>query len=126
MGAYRYVGGAGGQILDTPFVFKRYGQLVEMEDKLATQVMAAGFHILPESEFKESGHTEDELKQWGSKIGHHRIPPAVAAKRDVMWARVSERQMAASAAINKAIADSGIEEPPPAQAETDTRVEAEN
>lgn len=104
MGNYRYIGASQSQIYGTQFVFKRYGQLVAMPDDVAASAMAQGLAILPDVEFTEIGHTEDELKAWGARAGAKAAPASFVAKRSNAWARLSARNVAASQAIDAAIA----------------------
>ena len=85
MGSYRYVSAAPGQILNTKFVFTRYGQLVEMDDALAAEKIEAGFPLVPESVFASVGHTDAELKTYGKMAGHPSVPPDFADKRNKVW-----------------------------------------
>jgi hypothetical protein len=94
MPAYRFVG-TSGEIYDTKFSFKRYGQLVDMPDDIAQRAIAAGFPLLTDQEFKDvTGHTDEEVKKWGGMIGHATVPADVAAKRNKAWAIISQRHIA--------------------------------
>ena len=86
MGSYRYVSTAPGQILNTKFVFTRYGQLVEMDDSLAAEKIKDGFPLVPETVFASVGHTDVELKTYGKMAGHPSVPPDFADKRNKVWA----------------------------------------
>lgn len=93
MGSYRFVG-TSGQIMDTPFVFRRYGQLVKIDDDLAEKSMANGFHLIPASEFNELGHADDHLKEWGHRPTHPDAPPAFVEARNKAWSKLSDRCVA--------------------------------
>ena len=91
MGAYRYVGASTAQIMNTPFVFKRYGQLVEMDDVMAAEKMAEGFLIVPDADFRKIGHTDTELSTYGTMAGHPTVPAAFADRRNKAWALLAKQ-----------------------------------
>ena len=91
MGAYRYVGASTAQIMNTPFVFKRYGQLVEMDDAMAAEKMAEGFLIVPDADFRKIGHPETELSTYGTMAGHPTVPAAFADRRNKAWALLAKQ-----------------------------------
>lgn len=91
----RYVGASSAQIMDTKFVFKRYGQQVELPDELATRVMAENFPVVTEEEFKSLGHTEDELKNHANPATHAKASAEFLGKRKAAWDSLSARATAA-------------------------------
>ena len=82
MGQYRFVGAAPAQILDTPYNFTCYGQLVEMSDEMAMVALNGHINIIPADEFDA---TAEELKQFSRFEKHSQATPEFVTKRDKHW-----------------------------------------
>jgi hypothetical protein len=91
----RYVGASSAQIMDTPFVFKRYGQLVEMPDELFKS-LPPHFPVITDEEFGSLGHPPEELKQYAEPKTHAKAPKEFIERRAAAWAKIAERVEAAS------------------------------
>lgn len=85
MAQFRYVGGAQAEIWDSPFVFKAYGQLVEMPDDVAQKAMEGRIALVPAKEFDSLGHTQDELKKFSRFESHRLATPEFLTKRAEAW-----------------------------------------
>jgi hypothetical protein len=70
--------------MDTPFVFKKFGQLVEIPEELA----AGHPHLVTPEVWNSVGFTEEETKaKWFGAVSAHRNAPAeFIAKRNTLWA----------------------------------------
>ena len=82
MGQYRFVGAAPAQILDTPYNFTCYGQLVEMDDAMAIHAAAGHINIIPAEEFVA---TAEELKQFSRFDKHSKAPQSFLDNRSHHW-----------------------------------------
>lgn len=89
MPLYRHVG-TFTQIYDTPYIFKRFGQLADVPDDLASQCK----HLIPAADYDAEGITKDEEKRFGEQPGYENPHPTFAAfkvKRDAVWAKAAAR-----------------------------------
>jgi hypothetical protein len=57
-GSYRFIGMAGGMVHGTPFVFKKFGQLFEMDNDLAKGLIQEGLLIIPNEVYLTYGIQE--------------------------------------------------------------------
>ncbi len=86
----RYVGGAESVVMDTPYKFSRYGQLVEVPEGLG-QRMLAELPVLTPEEFSTVGHTDEELKKFGDFASHRAAPVEFVERRKKAWEMLHER-----------------------------------
>lgn len=61
MASVAYVGTSESGILDTPYTFSAFGQLVEMPDDLMKRAVLGGIALIPAAEFGGLGFTPEEL-----------------------------------------------------------------
>lgn len=92
MSQYRFVGCAPAQIMDTPYSFNRYGQLVEIPDELAAMAIANRVHLLPAADFDALGHTPEHLKQFNNPAMHASAPEEFIRARNAAWLKVAENR----------------------------------
>lgn len=116
MPSYRYVGAASAAILDSPFEFKKYGQLVELPDDMVNKAIVEGkISLIPAEEFDILGHDPKEL-QYHSRFETHATVhpkfPDFHLKRGHAWAKVHEHREALTKALHEqeAIAAAPVEE----------------
>lgn len=74
---YRFLG-TKGQILDTPYEFSQFGQLVSIEPELA----ASNRMLVPATDFDSIGFTPDELKKYADPSTHDKATDSFLAKKD--------------------------------------------
>ena len=73
---YRFLG-TKGQILDTPYEFSQFGQLVSIEPELA----ASNRMLVPAADFDSIGFTSDELKKYADVSTHDKATDSFLAKK---------------------------------------------
>lgn len=98
----RYVGGAQAEIMGTPYVFRSYGQLVEMPEELVREKQDR-ISLLTDEEFKSLGHPAQELVDFGRFDSHANAPQEFLDRRLKAWQKVHvNREAAEKAAMEKA------------------------
>jgi hypothetical protein len=110
MPAFRFVG-AHAQIYDTPYVFTRFGQLVELPEDLARRVILERVRLVPASVWDGLGITEAEIQKPG---------PDFAAKKRAAWAAAEAHH----ASLLDPASDSGPAGEPEAQKDIEHIAEA--
>ncbi len=116
MGVYRYVGGAPAEIMDSPYKFTRYGQLVEMPDELAEHAIAHRVPLVPVPVWESVSVTDSEVKRHSRFETHVQASPEFISKRDALWrkfvefhAEVLDKRVKAAAPL-EAVAEPSTEE----------------
>ena len=104
MGVYRYVGAAPAEIMDSPYSFKSFGQLVEIPDTLAEHAISHRIPIVPIVIWEEVGITDSEAKRHARFESHAEVSPEFAAKRDAIWRKSNEHREAVVAKMNAPVA----------------------
>lgn len=90
MGVYRYVGGSGAEIHDSPYVFKSFGQLVELPDDVAKKAIEGRIPLVPVTVWDDVGFSETEAKRHARFETHAVASPEFLAKREAVWRKAVE------------------------------------
>lgn len=93
---YRYVGSAKAVIMDTPYEFAKYGQLVDLPDEMVQKaIVERGIPLIPAAEFDLLGHDPKELQYHGRFETHettHPKYPDFHFKKQHGWAKAAEHR----------------------------------